>query len=122
MQVTVESYDPARAAVDVLALPLFQTESGRPRLTPRQAKIDQALGGRISAALATGDFLGKRGESLLLYPEAGSTPKRILLVGLGPEALADGETLRRAAGSAVGATASRRGASVALLAPVARRL
>jgi leucyl aminopeptidase len=122
MQVTVESYDPARAAVDMLALPLFQTESGKPRLTPRQARIDRALGGRISAALATGDFLGKRGESLLLYPEAGAAPKRLLLVGLGPERLADGETLRRAAGSAVGAAANRRGASVALVAPFVRRL
>jgi leucyl aminopeptidase len=122
MQVTVESYDPARASVDVLALPLFQTESGKPRLSTRHARIDQALGGRISAALATGDFQGKRGESLLLYPEPGAAPKRVLLLGLGPEAQADAEALRRAAGAAVTAAAARRGASVALVAPVVRRL
>jgi leucyl aminopeptidase len=122
MQVTVESYDPVGAAVDVLALPLYQTQPGKPKLATRYARIDQALGGRVSAALATGDFQGKRGESLLLYPEAGAAPKRVLLVGLGPEAHANAETLRRAAGAAVGAASARRGASLALVAPSVRRL
>jgi len=122
MQVTVESYDPARAAVDVLALPLFQTESAKARLPARHAPLDRALGGRISTALTSGDFQGKRGESLLLYPEPGAAPKRILLVGLGPEASADAEALRRAAGAAVGAAAARRGGSVAVVAPWLRRL
>ncbi|HBZ70720.1 MAG TPA: leucyl aminopeptidase, partial [Deltaproteobacteria bacterium] len=122
MQVTVESYDPARAAVDVLAVPLFQIESDKPRLAGRYAAIDRALGGRISATLRTGDFRGKRGESLLVYPEPGAAPRRILLVGLGPEASADAEALRRAAGAAVGAAAARRGGSVAVLAPFVRRL
>jgi leucyl aminopeptidase len=122
MQVSVESYDPAGGAVDVLALPLFQSEPGKTRLAPRYIKIDRALGGRVSAALATGDFLGKRGESLLLYPEPGSAPKRILLVGLGREAEVDAEAVRRAAGITVGATAGRRGASVALVAPFVRKL
>jgi leucyl aminopeptidase len=122
MQVTVESYDPAGAAVDLLALPLFQIGPGKHRLAHRPAGIDRALGGRISAALATQDFQGKRGESLLLYPGPGVAPKRILLVGLGPEAQADAEALRRVAGAAVGAAATRRGGSVALVAPALRRL
>ncbi len=122
MQLTLESHDPAGTPVDLLAIPLFQVDPSRWKLGGRTTVLDRALGGRLSAALGTGDFRGKRGETLLVYPDAGSRPKRLLLVGLGPEARADADALRRAAGAAVGAAATRRGGSVAIVAPVLRRL
>jgi len=122
MQLTVESHDPAGMAVDVLAVPLFQVDPSRWKLGGRAAALDRALGGRLSVALGSGDFRGKRGETLLLYPDARARPKRILLVGLGPDARADADALRRAAGAAVGAAASRRGGSVAIVAPTLRRI
>jgi leucyl aminopeptidase len=122
MQVRVTAADPARTAADVLALPLFELDPKKWRLPSRLARLDRALGGRLAAVLSTGDFRGKVGDTLALYPDGAIRAKRILLVGLGPEAKADAEALRRGAGSAVGGTAARRGEQLALVAPALRRL
>lgn len=47
--------------------------------------VDEALGGRIRQVLQSGDFKGKKGELLLLYPEGSLPAKRVLVVGLGPQ-------------------------------------
>ena len=65
--------------------------------------VDQALGGLIGAALAKGDFKGKKNELLLLYPgKAGKdfSAERVLVVGLGKQADFGLEAARQAAGSA----------------------
>jgi leucyl aminopeptidase len=121
MQVTVESTDAARAQADLLALPLFLLEGSQRRLPQRLAALDRVLGGRLAAALATGDFRGKRGESLLLYPERGGA-KRLVLIGLGPEAGLDLEGLRRAMGQALGAASGRKAERLAFLVPALGRL
>jgi len=121
MQVTVESTDAARAVADLLALPLFLLEGSRLRLPQRLGALDRALGGRLATALATGDFRGKRGESLLLYPDRGGA-KRVLLIGLGPESGLDPEGLRRAMGQAVGAAGGRKAEKLAFLVPKLARL
>ena len=122
MQVRVTSADPARAAADVLALPVFELDPGRWRLPPRLARLDRSLGGRLAAAVGTGDFRGKPGETLTLYPDGALAARRVVLVGLGPEAKADAEALRRGAGSAVGAAQTRRGEQLAIAVPALRRL
>jgi leucyl aminopeptidase len=122
MQVQVISGDLARIAADVLALPLAQFEPSRWRLPPRLAVLDRALGGRIAAAVATGDFRGKTAESLVVYPDGAISARRVLLVGLGAEAKVDLEALRRAAGNAVGAALGRRAEQLALAVPGLRRL
>jgi leucyl aminopeptidase len=122
MNVTVESQDAAQAAVDVLAIPLTMPEasakSRAPSLPPRLAA---KLGGGVGAALASGDFRAKRGETLTVYPD-GAAAKRIVLVGLGPERDVDAESLRRAAGSAVGLAAARGATSVGFVLPALRRV
>ena len=83
MQITVDTRSPARRTADLLALPLTQLDPSHWRLPPRMAGVDRAAGGAILSLLATGDFRGKRGETLVLYPQTGIGAKRVLLVGLG---------------------------------------
>jgi leucyl aminopeptidase len=65
-------------------------------LPPSLASFDKATGGALQRALGAGDWKGKRDETLLLYPSAGSV-QRVLLVGLGKAEDVDRNTLRRAA-------------------------
>jgi len=136
MQSSVESGELARVRADLLALPVIQLTSAapgssrsrakgaaaRPTLPSRLVKLDRVLGGRLRAAIESGDFSGKRGETLLLHPGRGVGAKRLLLVGLGDEAKLDAEALRRAGGAAAGALITRRGGQLAIMTPPARRL
>ncbi len=122
MQLSVGSGDPKQAAVDLLAVPFFQFEGKKWRLDKRFAALDRAFGGPMSAALRSGDFRGKAGQTCLLYPDASAPAKRLLMVGLGAEAEASGNALRRAAGLAVQQAARRGGGKVAFCAPSLRRV
>ena len=73
------------------------------------ADLDRAAGGGLARALGTGDYKGKRDETLLVY--GGGKALRILLVGAGKAADVTRSVLRRAAAVAakrargIGATA-----------------
>lgn len=66
------------------------------------AKVDKLFGGAISRVLQSGDFTGRKEDTLLLYPPSG-TPgiERVLLVGVGKREEHTMERLRRAIGVAV---------------------
>ncbi|HYS19728.1 MAG TPA: leucyl aminopeptidase [Gemmatimonadales bacterium] len=59
-------------------------------------ELDRAAGGVLARAFASGDFKGKRDETLLLYPTTGPA-QRVLLVGVGKPAEVTRTALRRAA-------------------------
>lgn len=122
MQVTVAAKSPEQAKVDVLAIPLHQFDPESNKLPGRWASIDRALGGQWSAALRSGDFRAKSGQTLVLYPDDGIAAARVLLIGLGEEAKLTADSLRRAAGHAVRAASSRGGKEIALIAPSVRRV
>lgn len=122
MQVTVESKAPTERAADVLALPLAELDRERWRLPARAGAVDRALEGRLAAALRTGDFRGRRGESLLVYGEGRIPATRILLVGLGAEGRVDGEALREAAALAVKTAEARGARRLAVAGPALRRI
>src|ERR1700689_4816882 len=48
--------------------------------------IDAQIGGIIGRVVASGDFSGKLGDTLLLPHPAGAAAERVLLTGLGPPA------------------------------------
>jgi leucyl aminopeptidase len=121
MEVTVAARGALAEPADLLALALVRVDPARWRLPARAAEADRGLGGRVSAALASGDFRGRRGESLVVYPEPGGTVRRVLLVGLGEEGALDGDVLREAAALAVRAGAERGAGRVAFLAAGLRR-
>nr|MBA2669865.1 hypothetical protein [Gemmatimonadota bacterium] len=105
MQIRVESSDCTEFETPLLAVKIFEGEA---ELVGPVAKVDERMGGRISDVIARGDFRGKEGQTLLLYPQEGQIPaERILLVGLGKREKLDLERIRRAA-----ATATRQAAKV----------
>ncbi len=114
MNVSVQRASPAEVAAPLLAVPVFDGAD----LAGGAAELDRALGGQIAAVRARGDFRGREGESLLLYPAAGSAgAERVLALGAGkPEALT-AERLRRAAGSAAKQAAKLRVPRLAFLVP-----
>jgi leucyl aminopeptidase len=122
MQVSLESHPLEKCTCDLLALPFFELDPKRWRLPARLASLDRSLGGRLAGVIATGDFRGKRGDSLVVYPDAGSRLRRVLLVGLGAERDASAEALRAAAGTTVSQASARRAGSAALVVPALRRL
>jgi leucyl aminopeptidase len=122
MHVSVDSLALEKAAYELLALPLFEFDPQHWRLPARLTPLDRALGGRLATVLATGDFRGKRGETLVVYPDGGSPLRRVLLVGLGAERDAGAEALRAAAGATVSQASARRAKTAALAVPAQRRL
>jgi leucyl aminopeptidase len=50
------------------------------------SRIDAQIGGLIGRLLASGDFAGKLGDTLLLPHPPGTAAERVLLTGLGPPA------------------------------------
>ncbi|HEY5656755.1 MAG TPA: leucyl aminopeptidase [Myxococcota bacterium] len=117
MKVTVDSRAPVDVSADLLALPISAARGKRPRLEPRLAAVDRASGGQISAAFASGDFSGKKDQTLLLYSGRRLKARRILLLGLGEESALDADALRRSAGQAVSQAASRKARRVAFAVP-----
>jgi len=122
MKISVDSGDPARTRTELLVVPMFELDPERWKRPARLAPLDEALGGRLGAALRGGDFRGRRGESLWLLADDGAPLRRVLLLGLGKEAQADPDTFRRSAGTAVGAARGRRLTGLAYLAPTVRRV
>jgi leucyl aminopeptidase len=77
------------------------------------AALDQAAGGGIARAYSSGDFRGKRDETILLYPASGA--RRLLLIGTGPVGNGDASALRRAAAIAGKRAVQARIAEAAIL-------
>ena len=66
--------------------------------------VDTALNGAISALIAGGDFTGKAGQTVVLYPGGAIPARRVLIVGLGQRDHFDAdpaEAVRRAAATAI---------------------
>jgi len=97
MQIAVRGGAAERVAADALALGIFE---GTKRPSGAAQAVDKAAGGAIHEVLKSGDFTGKAGQVVVLYPTRGRL-SRIILVGLGAEKGLDGERVRQAAGSAV---------------------
>ncbi len=122
MQVTVLSGAIENLSADLLALPFAEFEPAKWKLPPRLSALDAALGGRIADAIRSGDFTGKRGESLTVHAPSGAAAKRVLLMGIGADAKLELGAVRDLAAAAVREASARKGAVVALVAPSSRRV
>jgi leucyl aminopeptidase len=78
--------------LDIPFLAVVVPEGGLPASL---AALDQSAGGGIGRAYGSGDFHGKRDETILLYPASGAA--RLLLIGTGSAGAGDANALRRAA-------------------------
>jgi leucyl aminopeptidase len=103
MDISVENVDCTEYETPLLAVKVFE---GADALLGPIAKLDERMGGQISAVLDSGDFKGKEGQTLVLYPRGTVPAERVLLVGIGKREALDLTRIRRAAGAA---TKARRG-------------
>ncbi len=79
---------------DLLILPFWQGKK------PEVACKSKEFTSLIKAPIESGDFLGKEGETLLVYPGKGKE-ERVLLLGLGKKEESTAEKLRRSYAAAV---------------------
>ena len=80
-----------QAKVDLLAVAMAKRDG---KLPASLLSLDDALDGAIERVRRLGDFHGDRDEAALLYGPKG---RRVLLVGLGPNAQVTRDAVRRAA-------------------------
>ena len=96
MNITVQHGEIQKRSDEAIIVNLFEgTKPGG-----ATAALDEAVDGLISAAIASGDFSGKRKQALLLYTGKHLDASRILVVGLGKKDDFDLEAARQAAGTA----------------------
>ena len=97
-----------RAEASDIDVPLLVVEipEGEDSLSGTAAAIDERLDGRISRLLDQGDFRGREGCTLVLYPPAQTiAAERVMLVGIGRQDRINPERVRRVVASAVRAAA-----------------
>ena len=63
--------------------------------------VNDALNGAVSELIQNGDFSGKSGEAIILYPRGAIPARRVIIVGLGKASQFDLEGVRGAAATAV---------------------
>ena len=96
MNITVQQGEIQKREDEAVIVNLF--EGTQP--TGATKAVDDALGGLISSAIDSGDFKGKKDETLLLYSGGRIAARRILVVGLGKQKDFNIEAVRQASGAA----------------------
>jgi len=84
-------------AADLVVVNLFQGVTAPGGAT---GAVDRALSGAISHVIATGDFQGKSGETIVLYSRGAMPAPRVLVVGLGEAGKFDLQGVRNASATA----------------------
>jgi len=112
MKISVKTAAPDKLRTGALALTVF--DDGK--LGRQASRIDRLMAGAIARLMKRGDFTAKEGSTAILYPEAGISAERVVLVGLGKRADLSAERVRLAAGKAAVA-ARAAGARDLIIAP-----
>jgi leucyl aminopeptidase len=99
MEIVVSRTDIAEHRTPLLVIGLVE---GERELSGAISRIDQTLSGQVADVVQRGDFKGREGQTLVLYPRKGElAAERVLLVGTGKSETADPERLRRAAATSL---------------------
>ena len=98
MKILVEQGGIQTTAADAIIVNLF---FGVTHPGGATGAVDRALGGAISEVIAGGDFKGKLGQTVVLYPRGAVTARRVIVVGLGEAAKFNLEAVREAAAAAI---------------------
>lgn len=99
LNITIRTDDAASARTPLLVL--FHYQDDDEPVGP-SVSVDEALNGLLSRIVSRGDFAGRGGQAVIVYPEDPGFPaERVALVGVGRRDAAGPETLRRAMGTAV---------------------
>lgn len=120
LKITVRMVAPYAAQTDLQIVCVFKHDAAGDKYIEAFKDFDDKLAGLLSALRNRGEFVGELGETILFDTWPGSiTPKRVLVVGLGPEKELSLETLRVVGRVAVREAVRLRAADVAF-APVIR--
>jgi leucyl aminopeptidase len=122
MKITVDAAKPSELDADLVLVPLARGDKKTAELPAQLRPLDKHAGGRIAELLDHGDFRARSGETLPLFLDRKSKPRRLLLLGLGDAKKLDAEVLRNAAGSAISAARTHRSKRPALVIPAAGEL
>ncbi len=98
MDLEFRASDPFVGPADLLALPLYSDSDDLPQ--PLR-ELDARLEGALARARRTGDLRGREEEASLFYLSGDGGPSRVVVLGCGSAADADGETFRKLGGRAV---------------------
>ncbi len=96
MKFTLGSIGP-HTAVDLLAVMLSEEDLAR---SPLLDALDSALGGAVRTAISDEEFTAKKDSALTVVTYGRATPRKVLLLGLGPEAKVTQVEVRAAAAPA----------------------
>lgn len=98
VDITIKPGSITEQAADLIVVDHFQ---GAARPGGATGAVDAALGGAIREVIDTGDFGGEAGETILLYTRGALPAARVLVVGLGDQAVLSATSARCAAATAV---------------------
>ena len=99
LNIAIHTDHPAKVRTPLLVLQHFLDDRSP---LGAGAAVDEALGGLLSRLMGRGDFRGKQGETLVVYPGDAAFPaERVLLVGVGKREDFAMQSLRKAVGAAV---------------------
>lgn len=113
VSISLQTGDIVGVDADAVIVNLFQGVTSPGGAT---GAVDQALGGRISQAIAAGGLKGRLAETLVLFADGGVKAPRVVVVGLGKRDGFGEEAVRRAAAAAAKAA---RGAGARTVASIA---
>ena len=97
LKVSVKMIGPAGQATDLQVICVLKHDPapGADKYAGAMTELNDRLGGMLASLRERGEFAGDLGETLLFTPPTGTiAPKRMLLVGVGPEAGLTVDTLR----------------------------
>ncbi len=106
VRIGVKSVAPEEAPADLLAVGLYRDEDP-----------PDGLGHAADPALSGGDFVGRSGQTSLLYAGEGLSSPRLLLVGLGDRSSFTPEKLRQAAANVARRARTLKASTVAFTLP-----
>ncbi|HSH44361.1 MAG TPA: leucyl aminopeptidase [Longimicrobiales bacterium] len=99
LDIQIRTDHPASVRTPLLVLQHFLDDS---EPMGAAAMVDEAMGGLLSRLMTRGDFAGRQGETLVVYPhDVGFPAERVLLIGVGRREDYAMQSLRKAVGGAV---------------------
>jgi leucyl aminopeptidase len=123
MNFTVMGGDPARARCEVLAIPLFDSDLGDKRKQPPGlVSADKKLRGLLLKSAVQEGFKGKGDQTFSMHTQGKLPASRVVLLGLGPKAKWNPESLRLAAGRAIKLANKLQAKSIAIALPATEKL
>ena len=117
IRIQIDAGSVADLKADTVVIPITRRGETPSALPPGLSALDRRMGGRLSDALASGDYSAGTGDRLVIYGPQSGGPVRCIFLGMGEAEKIDDDAIRALAGR-VGRETVRSGAGrVALVVP-----